>query len=359
MKTYRKKCGKCSSGFSSRYRHAKYCKKHRKSEKALRSLPDNPHSCSICNRLLEVCGIGLDKLITDLEESPKKLKEEIDLWKKRYHKSIADPPRYERYIERLSMKMDISKGLFREDIFSIKSLANESGFSVSTVKRHVHQHLIPLKYLKKIGRGFTIDIGIYYSLPRYYMYYKETEVYWSHNIGYFGFRKEDIKLYENELKSIDNELQLILERVIVLSIKTRLERIKRIIVNELIGKDLTTEEKAVKLYGVRLALHPCLQDILSNFAPTLSRSGRDLSMLKECIDEIENIGMGDDDEMKGIIEIANTLHDPHNQLLRKGWVGAFINNVVNAVNNLLSFDVPTIVIDRKIGPRSVVLNESS
>jgi hypothetical protein len=359
MKTYRKKCEVCNTPFTSRYKHSRYCEKHRKNEKILRTPPEETYSCSICRKILEACGLGLDKLLAALEESPKKLRDEIDLSRGRYSIPVREPEGYENYIERLATKIDISTGLFREDLFSIKSLAKDSELSESTIKRHVHQHLVPARYLKKVERGFTIDTGLGHSLPRYHMYFDETQVHRSENVWYFGFEEEDIEEVEDEFRNIDKDLQLILERAMMLWIGTRLQRIERILQGVMNGDDLDVEEKAVKLFSVRTYLRQCLRSALSRFAPTLSKSGKDMGIVEEYVEAVEEISLSDADEMEEIEEITKSLGDSGSPLLQKSWVWVSVNRTVNAVMDILTLDAPTILIDRLLGPRSVVIEKFS
>lgn len=359
MTTYQKKCELCNASFESRFRHAKFCEEHRKNEKPLRTPPEEAYDCVVCRRILSACEMGLDSLVTQLKESPEKLKEDIDLSRRSYSVPVSEPPGYETYIERLSLRMDKSEGLFRRDVFHIKSISRDSGLSESAIKRHIHQHLIPMRYLKKAGRGFTVDIGLGQSLPRYQMYYDETEVCWSDNIGYFGFGKEDIDPFMREFEGIDKDLKTILDRFMILWIRTRLRKLERMLAYELMRKDTYAVEKAVKIYGINLALRPCLRSVLSDLAPSLSESGRASSMLEDSMDEIKDVLKGNKYEAEEVEEIMGSLQDPSSSMLRRAWVRASVNEMANAVTALLTFDTPTILMDRKAGPRAATLAKRS
>ena len=359
MTAYQKTCELCNASFESSFRHAKFCEEHRKNEKPLRTPPEEAHNCVICRRILRACEVGLDRLVTQLKESPEKLKEAIDLSRRSYSVPVPEPPRYEAYVESYSLKIDKSRGLFRRDVFHIKSISKDSGLSESTIKRHIHQHLIPMRYLKKAGRGFTVDIGLGQPLPRYQIYYDETEVHWSDNIGYFGFGKEDIDPFIHEFEGIDNDLKAILERFMILWIRTRLRKLERILAYELMRRDTYAREKAVMIHGIELVLRKCLRTALSDLAPSLSESGRELSILEDSMDGIEDILKGDKYEAEQVEEIACSLQDPSSPLLRRAWVRASVNEVANAVTALLDFDAPTILIDRKLGHRAATLAKRS
>ena len=163
MKTFKKKCKDCGVSFSSNYNHSKYCEQHRKNEKTLKPLSDTPRSCPVCNKLLVSMDVGLDKMVTKLDESYIEAKKKLDHSRK--IRKVQEPPDYDRYIERFSRRDEIAKGLYKEDIISIKGLIEESEYSESTIKRHIHQHLIPSEYIKKVGKGFTIGTGFDFHYP--------------------------------------------------------------------------------------------------------------------------------------------------------------------------------------------------
>ncbi|TET89433.1 MAG: hypothetical protein E3J35_10015 [Methanomassiliicoccales archaeon] len=359
MNEYRKKCEVCNAPFASRYKHSKYCEEHRKKEKPLGTPPEEAYKCALCRKILKACEIGLDSLLAQLKESPGRLKEEIDLSRRRYTTPVPEPDGYEDYIEGLATKMDISRGLFREDLFSIKSLSEDSELSESTIKRHVHQHLIPSRYLKKVGRGFTVDIGLEYPLPHIHAYIDDKKVRWYDNVGYYGFERDDVKSYEGELDRIHDDLKLILEQVTIVWLKTQLNSLKRTLAEALSGGEITIEEKAVKLHGIRMALRPCVRTVLSELAPTLSDSGGDLSVLEEAIETVENIAFGDDEKMMEVAQIEESLQDPRNPLLRRRWVATAINDMANGIRYFLSLEPPIILIDRPKGPRSVTIDRST
>ncbi len=359
MNEYRKKCEVCNAPFSSRYKHSKYCQEHKKRERALQTPPEDAYRCAKCRMILEACGIGLDKLLAKLKKSPRKLKDEIDLSRRSYSIPVLEPDGYENYIERLATKMDKSGGLFKPDLFSIKTLAEDSGLSESTVKRHVHQHLIPSRYFKKIGRGFTVDIGFDYPLPHIHAYVDDKKVRWYDNVGYFGFERDDVESYERELDGIHDDLKLILEEVAIVWLKTQLNSLKRTLAEALSGGKITIEEKAVKLYGIRMVVRPRVRTVLSELAPTLSDSGQDSSMLEEAMETVENITFGDDEMMMEVAQIEESLQDPRNPLLKRGWVATAVNDMANGIRDFLSLEPPIILIDRPKGPRSVTIDRST
>ncbi|MEE9506164.1 MAG: hypothetical protein V3V98_03365 [Thermoplasmata archaeon] len=346
---FTRKCRKCGSEFSTENDRTHYCERHRKREKPLRKI-EYISDCEICQKMLQECEAELEALIDKIEGTRNGKATEIERSRQRYMRAVRrkfpKPSRYRRYTERLEYRE--AEMLAAKGELTMKSIAEMTGFHRTTVRRHLAQHLVPLGYLKRNGR--TIDTGVRLgrSFPRYSLHFVPEKTRWLPPVGYFGFTETDIERHEEEFRELDHKLKLVSEELMVFWLRTRLGEVEKTMLDALESENLDVEERGVMLYAARLVTERILKEVLSDYAPTLSESGRNLEMFKPVLSRIARpVDNGEDVDLPEIQRIASKLDSRKDPLLKKRWVMEQVNDIFNFMRHRLIFDAPTVIIDWK------------
>lgn len=153
---------------------------------------------------------------------------------------------------------------------------------------------------------------------------------------------------EAEFRRLNDRLKLASEELIVFWLRTRLFRLEKEIAEILSSEKLDTETKGVILYGVKLALGQLLRRVLSQYAPSLSKSGKKNRLLQEEVSKVVRPSIdGELADLEQIRSIADELDSGKSPLLEMQWARIRINEVVNFVWHEITFDMPTVIIDWK------------
>ena len=345
----RKKCKECGKSFSTENNRVQYCKRHRRREKPLRKIEDI-YQCPTCQEILDEYVAGLGRLLDEIKELPDKIAKGTQNSRVQYAQAtrqvLSKPTRYDRHVERLGWH---GVGMIADrSVPTMKSIIEMTGYRRTAVRRHLNQHLVPLGYLQRIGRSIEAGPKLGQGLPRYHLYYAPERTRWLPPVGYFGFTSEDYEGNQKEFKKLNDRLKLVSEELVVFWLRTRLRQLEEEIVELLSSEDLDIETKGVTLYGTRLVIEVVLKEVLSNYAPILSKSGRNLSTLRKEISRITGPTIhGKIPDLEEAQNVANELQEGKSHLLKKQWAQIRINDVVNFVQHRITFDMPTVIIDWK------------
>jgi hypothetical protein len=300
--------------------------------------------------MLEKYVAGLGRLLDRIKEVPDKTAEDIQDSRTRFARGtrpdFSEPTRYDRRVERLGW-LEVGK-IVDTGMPTMKSMIEMTGYPRTVVRRHLTQHLIPLGYMGRKGRRIEGGPKLGQGLPRYSLHFIPERSRWLPPVGYFGFISEDYRKNTAEFKRLNDRLKLASEELIVFWLRTRLFQLERRFAEILSSEMLDTETKGVILYGVKLALGQLLRRVLSQYAPSLSKSGKKNRLLQEEVSKVVSPTI--DREMvdlERIRSIADELDSGESPLLEMQWASIRINEVVNFVWHQITFDMPTVIIDWK------------
>ena len=294
--------------------------------------------------------MGLEVALDEIERLRNDIVDETEESRRRLVRADAErfqkPEKYERRLERFGWYA--AGKLAAKKMLSTRTISEMTGFHRSTVRRHLTQHLVPLGYLRRTGRTIDAGVKLGQGFPRYLLYFVPEKTRWLRHVGYFGFTDSDIEDSEREFKELHNKLKLASEELILFWLKTRLRRIEKELLSALRSEDIDIETKAIVLYGIRLAIEPLLKGVLSNFAPTLSKSGTQLDILREEISRITNPKA--DVERVPLVQIremVDEMEKPKNPLRRKWLASATVHSTMGYLSHRFSFDKPAVIVDWK------------
>ena len=345
----RRKCKECGAKLETDNDRVQYCDDHRRREKFLQQI-EGIHQCPTCLRIVQRCEAELGLVLDEIEKIPSATAQDVEHSRWQYFKARGGTPptptRYERYVERLGLRA--AEMAASRKMLTVESMSEMARMHRSTIRRHLDQHLIPLGYMERAGRRIDIGPMLGQGLPRYNLYFAPDRTRWLPPIGYFGFTEADIDDDPKEFKKLHQKLNLVSEELIVFWIRTRLRLLEEAVPETMCSDGLDIERKAVILYGIRLAIEPVLKNVLSDYAPALSESGKGVDIFRRDISRIAKPTLDEEiEDFDRIGEIVNQLETRKSPLLKERWAQAMIDEVVNFVQRQLTFDPPTVIIDWK------------
>lgn len=340
-------CRECGKTFETENDRVRYCEEHRRREKPLKKINDIDQ-CSTCLRILRECEAGLEVALDEIERLRNDTVNETERSRRVHVRAIAElfqkPDRFERRLERFGWL--VADKLAAEKMLSTKSISEMTRFHRSTVRRHLSQHLVPLGYLRRSGRTIEAGVKLGQGFPRYTLHYVPEKTHWLGHVGYFGFTDTDIEDSKTEFGELDNKLKLASEELVLFWLKTRLRQIEKEMLSALYSEDIDAETKAIMLHGVRLVIKRSLKSILAHFAPTLSKSGTKLDMLREDMLRVTDPKV--DPEQVDLVQILETVDEMEKQkspLQGKRLAPAMVSGVVSYLRHKFAFGKPVLIVD--------------
>ena len=340
-------CRECGQTFETENDRVRYCIEHRRREKPLKKI-EHIDQCSVCLRILQECEAGLEVTLDEVGRRSNDTVDKTERSRRAHVRTVAElfqkPDRYERRLERFAWL--VADKLAAEKMLSTKTISEMTKYHRSTVRRHLTQHLIPLGYLRRTGRTIDAGVRLGQGFPRYTLHSVPEKTHWLRHVGYFGLTDTDIEDGETEFEELDNRLRLASEELVLFWLKTRLRQVERELMSVLLSEDTGVETKAIVLFGVRLAIENSLKSVLAHFAPTLSKSGTKLDMLREDMSRITDPKADAEQvDLIQILEMVDEMEKQKSPLLGKRLAPATVSRIVSYLRHKFAFGKPVLIVD--------------
>lgn len=344
-----KRCVECGVAFSTESSQVKYCRDHRRREKPLRKIEDI-YECPTCEHILAMSEAGLGEAMGEVLELQQRTEREIRDSYERRLKTTDDkshkPTRFDNHVETASWWQ--AEKLADKRSLTLKTMSEMTGLNRSSIRRHLDQHLIPLGYFRRKGRRIDAGPVLGQGLPRYHFYYSPEKTQWLPPFGFFGFTEKDIERSKSEFEKLNEGLSSASEDLVLFWLRTRLRHIEDEIQGVLNSEKTDIKTKALIQYGARLAINQELERVATTYLPIVSKSGKDLSRLRNEIQDIMTLTIGEKTgDCDRLRDLVHELEAGKSPLRKKSRAQVKIRDVARYIHHKLTFDMPTLIVDWK------------